>query len=78
MELKARPSNHEQSHVPTEYQSLQEIPKNSEYYSMVLHKENGEKQNEEVHEEIWQFPNNFLKNWHDYTLREIIRIRSLM
>ena len=25
MELKARPSNHEQSHVPTEYQSLQEI-----------------------------------------------------
>ena len=66
MELKARSSNHEQSHVPTEYQSLQEILKNPEYYSMVLHKENGEKQNEEVYEEIWQFSNNFLKNWHDY------------
>ena len=52
MELKARSSNHEQSHVPTEYQSLQEIPKNPEYYSMVLHKENGEKQNEEVYEEM--------------------------
>ena len=52
LELKARPSNHEQSNVPTEYHSLQEIPKNPEYYNMVLHKENGGKQNEEVYKEI--------------------------
>ena len=53
LELKARPSNHEQTNVPTEYHSLQEIPKNPEYYYMVLHKENGGKQNEEVYKEIW-------------------------
>ena len=52
MELKTRPSNHEESHVPTEYQSLLEIPKNLEYYNVVLQRENGGKQNKEVYEEI--------------------------
>ena len=52
MELKARPSNHDESHVPTEYQSLLEIPKNPEYYNVVLQRENGGKQNKEVYEEI--------------------------
>ena len=46
MELKARLPNHKQSHVPTEYQSLQEVPMNPEYYNMVLQKEIGGKQNE--------------------------------
>ena len=49
MELKPRPSNQE-SHAPTEYQSLQENPENPEYYNMVLQKEIGGKQNEEVYE----------------------------
>ena len=52
MELKARLPNHKQSLVPTEYQSLQEVPMNPEYYNMVLQKEIGGKQNEEVYEEI--------------------------
>ena len=51
MELKPRPSNQE-SHVPTEYQSLHEEPENPGYYNMVLQKENGGKQNEEVYEEL--------------------------
>ncbi|XP_066015596.1 protein sidekick-1-like isoform X3 [Pocillopora verrucosa] len=51
MELKPRPSNQE-SHVPSEYQSLQEEPENPGYYNMVLQKENGVKQNEEVYEEL--------------------------
>ena len=51
MELKPRPSNQE-SHVPTEYQSLQENPENPEYYNMVLQKENSGKQNEVVYEEL--------------------------
>ena len=51
MELKPRPSNQE-SHAPTEYQSLQENPENPEYYNMVLQKENGGKQNEVVYEEL--------------------------
>ena len=46
MELKAKLPNHK--HVPTEYQSLQEVPMNPEYYNMVLQKEIGVKQNEEV------------------------------
>ena len=54
MELKARPSNHEESHVPTEYQSLLEIPKETwmKPYNVVLQRENGGKQNKEVYEEI--------------------------
>ena len=51
MELKPRPSNQE-CHVPTEYQSLQEVPENPGYYNMVLQKENDGKQNEEVYEEL--------------------------
>ena len=51
MELKPRPSNQE-SHVPSLYQSLQEEPENPGYYNMVLQKENGVKQNEEVYEEL--------------------------
>ncbi|PFX16979.1 Receptor-type tyrosine-protein phosphatase F [Stylophora pistillata] len=51
MELKPRPSNQE-SCVPSEYQSLREIPENPGYYNSVFQKENGGKQNEEVYEEI--------------------------
>ena len=51
MELKPRPSNQE-CHVPTEYQSLQEELEKPGYYNMVLQKENGGKQNEEVYEEL--------------------------
>ena len=51
MELKPRPSIRE-SHVPTEYQSLQKEPEDPEYYNLVLQKENGGKQNEEVYEEL--------------------------
>ncbi|XP_022808476.1 uncharacterized protein LOC111345457 [Stylophora pistillata] len=51
MELKPRPSNQE-SHVPSEYQSLQEKPESPGYYNMGLQRESGEKQNEEVYEEI--------------------------
>ena len=50
-ELKLRPSNQE-SHIPTEYQSLQEEPENPGYYNVVFQKENGEKQNEEVYVEL--------------------------
>ena len=51
MELKPRPSNQE-SHVPSEYQLLQEKLENPGYYNMVLQKESGGRQNEEVYEEI--------------------------
>ena len=51
MELKPRSSNQE-CHVPTEYQSLQEELEKPGYYNMVLQKENGGKQNEEVYEEL--------------------------
>ncbi|XP_022805719.1 receptor-type tyrosine-protein phosphatase F-like isoform X3 [Stylophora pistillata] len=51
MELKPRPSNQE-SHVPSEYQLVQEKLENPGYYNMVLQKESGGKQNEEVYEEI--------------------------
>ena len=50
-ELKLRPSNQE-SHIPTEHQSLQEEPENPGYYNVVFQKENGEKQNEEVYVEL--------------------------
>ena len=51
MELKPRPMN-QQSHVPTEYQSLQEKPGNPEYCNVVFQRENGGKQNDEIYEEI--------------------------
>ena len=53
MELKPRPTN-QQSHVPTEYQSLQEKPGNPGYCNVVFQRENGGKQNDEIYEEIWK------------------------